>query len=527
MNEALAQLYGYLYGMWRYRWSALFITWIVAIIGWFVVLTLPDQYSVRSVVYIDTTSVMTPLLKGLAPEADSRDELAVMTRVLLSRENLLKLIADTDMDLDVKTAAEREELVLKLSRDITIKGSGSSGKKSGKDGNANNIYELSYQNTSAERAYLVVSSLLNTMIENALNSTRTDTVTAQKFLDAQIKEYEERLAVSEQLLAEFKKANIGYMPDEKGSYYARLQRAQDAVESTRSKLKLATQRSLELNKQLNGENPTLNGEVVQSASAEKIRQLEEQLKTLLISYTDKHPDVLALKASIENAKKAGLTEAESTDGGTASVEFNPVYQEMKVEANKAGVEVGILKIQLEDQLQYVEKLRSFIDVIPEVEAKLTRLNRDYEVTRTRYLDLVERRESARLAESASKSSSDITFRVIEQPVAPVAPSGPPRMLYLVAALVVAMGAGLAWSFLRFMLSPTFFDSRQLGEKTGLPILGTISLYLSPQHRNRRRVQLISFLSATCLLIVVFTGTMIFHEKSSRLISSAVSSLSES
>ncbi len=524
MNDTLTQLYGYLYGMWRYRWSALFITWVAAVLGWLLVLTLPDQYSVKAVVYIDTTSVMTPLLKGLAPEADSRDELAVMTRVLLSRENLLKLLRDTDMDLEADTQAEKEALVLQLSRDITIKGGGSSGKKSGKDA-SNNIYELSYEHTSADLAYLVVSNLLNTMIENALNSTRTDTVTAQKFLDSQIQEYEDRLSVSEQLLAKFKKANIGYMPDEKGSYYARLQRAQDAVESTRSRLKLATQRNIELKKQLSGEKPLLSTQAYQSGTATKLQELEEQLKTLLISYTEKHPDVLALKASIENAKASGLTsdEADAGEGGD-SVEFNPVYQEMKVEANKADVEVGILKIELEDQQRYVDKLRSYIDVIPEVEAKLTRLNRDYEVTRTRYLDLVERRESARLAESASKSSSDITFRVIEQPVAPVAPSGPPRMLYLAGALVVALGAGLAWSFLRFMLAPTFFEMRQLAEKTGLPILGTVSLYLSPQHRAKRRIQLISFLSATCLLVIIFGGTIFFHEKSVVLVGSALEAI---
>ena len=88
MNEQLTQIYGYLHGMWRYRWSALVIAWIVAIIGWPLVFSLPDQFSAKAVVYIDTSSALKPLLKGLAPETDTRDELQVMTRVLLSRETL-------------------------------------------------------------------------------------------------------------------------------------------------------------------------------------------------------------------------------------------------------------------------------------------------------------------------------------------------------------------------------------------------------------------------------------------------------
>ncbi len=530
MNEQLTQLYGYLHGMWTYRWSALLITWVVAMIGWFVVLSLPDQYASKAVVYIDTSSVMKPLLHGLAPETDARDELVVMSRILLSRDNLLKVIRETDMDLNVKTTDQKEALLEKLGSSIRIKGGVSTGGKKAAKNASNNVYEISYSNTSAELAFHVVSNLLNTMIENALNSSRTDTVTAQKFLDTQIKEYEERLFVAEQKLAEFKKENIGFMPDEKGGYYARLQKGQDMIESLNSKLKLARKRLAELKKQLSGEAPIMDASGSQSATAAKLEAMQAELDQLLASYTEKHPDVIALKASIADLKareqdgsggQAGSLDGASEGGG----EFNPVYQELKVEANKAQIEVGILQVELEDQKKYVEKLKSYIDVIPEVEAKLTRLNRDYEVTRERYLDLVERRESARLAQSADQSSSDITFRVIEQPIVAHAPSGPPRLLYLVGALIFGLAAGMGWSFLRFMLAPTFIDVRQIAEKTGFPLLGTVSLYLSPEHRKRRRMQLLSFLSATVMLVVVFGGMMVFHQRGVELVNLAMSSMS--
>ncbi len=182
MNEQLTQIYGYLHGMWLYRWSALLITWVVAVLASLIVFSLPSQYSAEAVVYIDTTSVMKPLLKGLAPETDTHDELAVMSRVLLSRDNLYSVIRETDMDLEIDTPYEKELLVEKLAGDIVLTGGGS-GKKWEK---RSNIYEISYQSTSAKRSYQVVSNLLNTMIENTLSSTRTDTVTAQKFLDIQI-----------------------------------------------------------------------------------------------------------------------------------------------------------------------------------------------------------------------------------------------------------------------------------------------------------------------------------------------------
>ena len=520
MNEQLTQIYGYLHGMWRYRWSALVIAWIVALLGWPLVFSLPDQFNARTVVYVDTTSVLKPLLKGLAPETDSRDELRIMTRVLLSRENLMSVIRETDMDLEVNSTAAKEALVGRLAGAIEIKGGGG-----GKRGQAkSNVYEISYQSSSANRSYQVVSNLLNTMIEDTLNSTRTDTVAAQKFLDSQISIYEERLSVAEQQLAEFKKENVGYMPDERGGYYTRLQHAQDSVEKTSFALRLAERRYSELSRQLKGENLILSSDGYQSANAKKIKQYQEQLDLLLNQYTDRHPDVRALQAIIEDLKTApdtGEVSPSDDSDSDAIKEFNPVYQEVKVELSKASVEVEILKIKLKEQNAHIDKFRASIDVIPEVEARLAKLNRGYEVTRERYLDLVERRESAQLAQSAGLSSSDITFRVIEPPIVPSKPSGPNRALFLSGVLLAALGAGLAWSFLRYMLQPTFIDLTQLGIATGLPVLGIVSLYLSPEHRNRRRWQLSSFVLATSLLVTVFGAVFILRDTGTAFFASVI------
>ena len=520
MNEQLTQIYGYLHGMWLYRWSALVITWMVAILGWPLVFSLPDQFSATAEVYIDTSSVLTPFLKGLAPETDTKDELQIMTRVLLSRDNLMTVVRDTDMDLEAKTVAQREAIVERLAAAISINGGGSGKKR----GSRSNVYEISYQSHSANRAYQVVSNLLNTMIEDTLNSTRTDTLSAQKFLDSQIVIYEKRLSIAEQKLAEFKKENVGYMPDERGGYYARLQRAEDSVEATSSALRLAERRYAELSRQLKGENLILSSEAYRSENAKKIEQYQAQLDLLLNQYTDRHPDVRALQAIIEDLKTTPGASKKSLSGASDSdvtKEFNPVYQEIKVELSKASVEVEILKIKQQEQNVYVNKLRASMDIMPEVEAKLAKLNRGYEVTRERYLELLERRESAQLAQSAGQSSSDITFRVIEPPIVPLKPSGPNRALLLAGVLLAAMGAGFAWSFLRYMLQPTFINLTQLGSVTGMPVLGSVSLYLTVEHRKKRRWQLLSFVSVAFLLVVAFGAVFLLRDPGAALFSSVI------
>jgi len=243
---------------------------------------------------------------------------------------------------------------------------------------------------------------------------------------------------------------------------------------------------------------------------------------LLNQYTERHPDVQALQSIIDNLK-ANPDSAEASANGLVDSdevqEFNPVYQEVKMALSQASVEVETLKIKLREQLARVDKLRSSIDVIPEVEARLAKLNRGYEVTRERYLELVERRESAQLAQSAGQSASEITFRVIEPPIIPFKASGPNRPMLLVAVLFAAMAVGLAWSFLRYILQPTFIGLNQLSSVTGLPVLGGVSLYMSPEHKKRRRLQLSSFITATLLLVVVFGAVFMFRESGTAIFAS--------
>lgn len=515
MKDQLILIYSYLHGIWRYRWSALVIAWIVALPGWIAVYVLPDQYTSQAIMHIDTKSVMRPLLKGLAVESKRESELTIMRQLLLSRKNLEEVIRATDMDLDADTPVAMDRIVEKLTNSISLT-----------ERKRTNIYTLSYQGDSADHAYKVVSKLLNTVIETTISTVRTDTTSAQKFIDQQIAEYEKRLTLAEQRLAKFKKANLGLMPDETGGYYDRLQRGQASLDNLRSELQLTKRKLLEMRKQLEGEAPLLNGDY-SAPQMTKLRNYREQLEILLTQFTEQHPDVQALRRTIADAlANKGVTEDEFVDveGGDLS-EFNPVYQELKVEINKASVEVETLKLRLAEKEKIVSKLKLSVDIIPEVEAKLAKLNRDYEITRQRHLELIERRESARLAQEVGQSGSDVKFRIIEPPRVETKPSGPNRLLLLSGVFVVALAAGLGWGFLRYLIQPTFIASSQIRDLIGLPVLGSVGLFVTAEHRRRRRTQLTSYLLIFSLLVVVFGGFVAFRGVGSDSLSTLISSRS--
>lgn len=508
IHEQINIIYGYLHGLWRYRWSALFLSWMVAIGGWLFVYSLPDIYQSKAAMNIDSTSVMQPLLRGLAVDTNLRNEVAVMTRILLSRENLLSVIRETDMDLGADTPEAREKMVDKLAKNIEIRGLG--GRRSG------NIYEIAYESSSAEQAFKVVFNLLNALIENTLNSGRLDTAKAEAFLNEQIHDYEQRLSQAEERLAAFKKKNVGFMPDERGGYYARVRSQQAAIDATKTDLRLAKQRLRDIGLQLSGEKPVLSAGSYAGASATKLRKLQGEIESLLVQYTDEHPDVIALRSRIENLKKtAGQSSTGTTsDSQTGRRELNPVYRDLKVEESKARVEVGTMQIKLTEQRQKLAELEKSIDIIPQVEADLAKLNRDYDITRERYLQLVERRESARLAQKVEQNNSELIFRVVDAPVVPLLPVGPNRILYLAGVFIVALMVGLGWTVFRFLLHPTFVDFKQMQKMIDLPVLGAISLQVSPEIHRQRKLTLTSYVAVLFLMVGTFVAAVLYSQQGS-------------
>jgi len=495
------------------------ISCVVALLGWTIVYALPNNYASQAVIHVDTSSVMKPLLKGLAVESDTVEGLDIMSRVLLSRKNLEDVIRHTDMYLEVHDSDDMDYLVEDLARSIILKESDRN-----KSNRSNNVYELSYQGGSPELVYEVVSKLLNTLIENTLDSARTDTASAQLFLDNQIADYEKRLTAAEQRLAEFKRANLGFMPDETGGYYDRLQREQSELETIRSELRLAKRKLSEMHKQLEGEVPLLDNNSYGAPRVLKLRKYREQLESLLSQYTEQHPDVIALRATIaEVIAQGGVEENELVDIGSGdSVEFNPVYQDLKADINKTSVEVETLKISLMEKEKNVEALKQSVDIIPDVEAKLAKLNRDYEITRERYLSMVERKESARLAQQVGQSGNNINFRIIDPPRVPIKPSGPNRPLLLTMVLLAAISAGLGWGWFRYLMQPTFIDISQIRDKIGLPVLGSVGLYVTAEHKRKRQLQLTFFLLVFLLLVGSYGGIMFFSEPGSKLVSGLIS-----
>lgn len=182
--------------------------------------------------------------------------------------------------------------------------------------------------------------------------------------------------------------------------------------------------------------------------------------------------------------------------GTANV----VYQELKISLAKAEASVASLRARVAEYEGRLKQLRDSARLMPQVEAELAQLNRDYEVNKKNYEALVARRESAEISGDMEKATGVADFRLVDPPQVSPKPVSPKRLLLLPLILVAALFAGAGASFAATRIWPTFFDISSLREVCGVPVLGSVTFHENEMDKRSARYRTIGFLSAVGALI---------------------------
>jgi len=261
--------------------------------------------------------------------------------------------------------------------------------------------------------------------------------------------------------------------------------------------------SLMLESTINVATPELDG---------RIDGLKRNLDALLQRYTEQHPDVTAarrLVADLEQQRKKELVELRraalttALAQGSGQVDASPAVQELQRMLAGAEVQVATMRTRVAEFGMRLGAARESLKTAPALEAEAAQLNRDAAVIRRNYEDLVSRRQSAVMSGELEVASGVADFRLIDPPRVSPRPVSPNRLAMLPLALLAGLGAGLSLAFVMSQLRPAFFDPADLRLKTGLPLLGVVSVRKDEAIRKRDRGSLMRFIAATGGLIAAF------------------------
>ncbi|MBV8143460.1 MAG: hypothetical protein JO184_00535 [Gammaproteobacteria bacterium] len=526
MRQTLELILEQIRGAWRFRSTAMAVAWVVCVLGWLVVLALPDTYNAWARVYVDTRTRLSQVTAGLAVESNIASQAEEVRQALLGGPQLEKVARLAIPAFATATPEAQAAIVEHLRGKLEVEATNEREAPGLPKTHPADLYTISYTDRSRETARRVVDQLLRLFLANSLGGSQEGSEQAQQFLTQQIAEYDKRLAASEARLADFKREHPGLVPGSTGDFFARLHVETDELDKDRLALTVAEQKRDELRRQLAGEQPVMgavsggSGQPLDTASA--IRETQARLDDLLLRFTDRHPDVIAAQRQLEDLKKRQKSELEAVRRGdpaaiaNTGMAANPVYQGMKLKLSEIDVEVAAARQQVADQERKIADQRKMINTAPQVEAEFERLNRDYAVTHTQYQALVERLSRARLSDKAD-ATGVVRFEVVDPPTADPTPVFPKRARLILIVLAAGLAAGLAVAYVMHQLQPVFTSPRQLTEVTQLPVLGGVSMTWRERHQAVARRAVWTYSMGAAALMVVALVTLLTDDFTSRLL----------
>lgn len=496
--------------IWGRRWYVLLTALGVCIIGWTAVFMIPSRYQASTRIYVDTDTLLAPLLRGMAVDVNMGQQVDMMQRTLLSRPNLESVLRMSDLDLRANTAQEKDGLISSVENRVSIKSGG------------RNLFTVSFVDQDRDLAKRVVQSLLTIFIESNLGASRQDIQKARRFIDDQIAEYERQLKEMEGRMADFKRDNPG-MIAQAGTVATRMEIARDRVTQTQGELEdaVAKRDSIAAEMKKTPQYLEVDGVPVivdRSGAGDPVAQLDkdiadarQRLTQLRFKYTPQHPDVIEAERYLEDLtkqrKEMGTSGRRGGPGAVAQRVANPLYDQIRLKLIDAESSVQTLERRLGSQKAELARLEDLARTSPEIEAQGMGLDRDYSVIKKNYEELLARRESAKLSQDVDAKADKVQFRVIDPPYVPNEPNFPNRPLFLTAVLLAGLGGGLAVGFAHARIADAFSSAQQLMDTFRVNVIGSVSWVGSASPRHQLK-EVINFSAAMFGLLVIYGVLMI-------------------
>ena len=465
-------------GLWRRRWLIVAVTWAAALIGWFGLWLIPDKYESRAQVFVQTETILEPVLSGFTARPDYSRRVEVMRLQLLTRPNVEEIIlrAGLDKTIEARTPMERrvkmQGMVDWVASQIKI------------ESPREMYFIISYKNSDAEISRAVVDAVLNMLIEQDLGASLTESEAARRRLDMQVEEFEEKLIANERAVVAFRTANAAELTASMGSQRQRelkeseLIRTSDELERTRGRV-LTLQ--------------NLISATPARASGGELDRLRVELAALRSQYEENHPDIRGVVARIAALEKDG-----------AALSANPEYVRLSSELRVAQDSVVALITREQRLREELDALDFAVGQAPAVEAELRQIVREYEQTQKTYEELLARRDRLELTRNLGAAGRGVEYQVFEWPATALAPTDPPRLLLILAVCVLAAGVGGAAAFGLTLLDKSYTQASELQTAFGLPVLGALSETPSEAIFELRKRDY-QRLAAACAGFVVIAG----------------------
>ena len=479
-----------LHAIWTRRWLALAVAWGVCVLGWFFVSQMPSRYESHARVFVQMNSIL-PASMDAPPQSQQKD-VDTIRQTLVSAVNLEKVVRGTDLANTVSSDRDVADRVAGLAQAIKV------------TAQQDNLFEITTTAATPKLARDITQKLIDIFVERNLAGDRTQTTRSLDFLNKQLDTLQRQLTDAEAKRADFQNRYLGSLPGT-GTVSDRISAARTQMSQVDGDLAAAQSGLAAVQGQMAGTPPTIagyGGSATTGPARARLAAIQGQLADARArGYTENHPDVVALKSQLQAAQAAARNEPAGSAGGGGTP--NPSYLSLQSMATDRQASVASLKIRKAQLQGDLDQLTEKLAQDPEVAAEQGQIDRDYQVLKDQYDQLLTQRQQIAMRGQAQTQTDSVKFSVIDPPTAPRAPVAPNRMLLLTGVLIVGLGAGVGAAFGLGQLRGTFATGGKLEKATGMPVIGSIGEVVTRVQADHRAKRLKLLLGGTAALAVAY------------------------
>ncbi len=488
----------YLGAIRRRSWHFLipfFAGWLLV---WGVSWMLPTTYRSGTLILVEEPSVPSSLVQSNI-SGDLQTQLDSITQQILSRTRLLHIIDQYNLYGSDRSRESPDQLVQRMRKDIDIELVRSP------DDRKLSSFNVYYSYRDPHIAQQVTSELTNLFISQNLEARQQQAANTTKFLQDQLDQASQALAVQEEKVRQFKDQHLGDLPAQLEGNLEILRGLQSQLENQQTALNSAREHNVYLESLLNqyqslqqsysagGTGTGTTAPVGLAAVDQELTRLRAQLADLRSRYTDQYPDVIKVKdqiAKTEQMRRSIQAELQksaqnSTDGANANaatVDSGPMLEiRSQLKANQ--IEIANRQHSVAGLETQIAQYQSRLNDAPLREQQLAELTRGYDQSKSDYDSLLKKKNESELATNLEYQQEGEHFSILDPPDLPVKPYSPNHLKLFAMALAFGFAMGIVVAGGAEYMDSRLYTETELKKMVPVEVIAEIPAIISPDEQR--------------------------------------------
>jgi polysaccharide chain length determinant protein (PEP-CTERM system associated) len=511
----------YLEMAWRRRWIIAVPLVVFAVVTFFYSQTLPNRYRSEALVLVEAPQIPVSYAQPVET-ARLQQRLDAMQARILSRTRLERIVQEFELYPEERERMLMERVVERMRRDISMVPA-----KAGRKQDPGS-FTVSFDYVEPRAAQQVASRLASLFVSENLANRHIVAQSTNEFLQREVDDALRKLRAQEASIEEFRRRNIGRLPEEVQTNLAMIETIRQRAQSLSDANNRDRDRQISIDRMIadeiaigglaaSGAQRGASDSAAPQSAAQELAAVRAALDRMLLRLKEDHPDVRAAKRRMgeleERAAAEALTQPMSAEGRLPASTPADVARAQRISAlriefeqlerNIAGRNAQAAKLQAQ-----ADDYRRRVEVAPALESELAQLMRGYQSMKTTHESLLRKAQDAQVAVNLEERQVTQQFRIIDQPRVPERPHSPDRARMNLIGALMGLGLGLAIAGLLEYRDTSLRTEEDVLIALSLPVVAIVPTMWTMEERqasHRRRMLLIG--SSAVLTFVISAAAL--------------------